>query len=286
MKIPMVLFLALPIASKAFSSIPYPQSASYKSQTNPHAAAADSTTLAPWRVVLDIGREPLASMPFNWARSGCRLPLKIPLNFQSDNVVVPKTETVSFTGPGGAVVRPIQGGSWKLSNDQKQLSLSLTFPEAMERRDVWIDAETSVTLEGRVFTQKELDQLNQEFYEARDEAWALGEELNNINKIKYGPKKWNEEKQVWEKRTDSLPSIFVQGQKRMQLLAAQNLQKQKNEKRPNPNTLSERGSLPGIKGNVYIAKEGTIRLGTGNKAVMGKWYAEPIMDQQVSYISS
>jgi len=183
-------------------------------------------------------------------------------------------------------VRPIEGGNWKLSKDKKQLSLSLTFPEYFERSDVYVDAGTPITLQTRVYTKDEVDTLNKEYYEARDEAWALGEELNNISRMINGPKQWNEKSQAWEKRTDGIPSFLVQGQKRMRHLAAETLQKQKGDLRPDPNSLSERGTLPGLDSDVFIVKQGTIRIGTGKKAVMGKWLAEPLNEHQAAYYAT
>lgn len=292
MKLSFIISLALPIATSAFSSPsigfhqPSPLVSPRANNNGPSKTAEPSPetiTTAPWRVVLDIGREPLAAMPFDWARTGCRLPLVIPCDVRSDNTVMPKTETVSFTAQDGAVIRPIEGGEWKLSDDKKHLTLSLTFPEYMERRDVYVEAGTSVTLTSRVYTKDELDDLNQQFYDARDEAWALGEELNDIAKIQNGPKQWNEEKQVWEKQTDGIPSVFAQAQKRMKHMAAQTIQNQKRDQRPNLNTLSERGTFPGVESDVYVQKQGTIRMDTGKKAVMGTWSAEPLSESQASY---
>lgn len=202
------------------------------------------------------------------------MPLVIPCDFQSDQKVIPQSDTVSFTGPNGAVVSPVEGGEWKISDNQQEIQLELTFPKYMERRDVWIDAGTTLTLLGRVYTKEELDRLDKEFYEARDEAWELGGELNEIAKQIEGPKKWNEEKQRWEKRTDGVPSIFSQMQKRVQLLGAQAKQKQKADQRPSLNDLSEGGAMPGFnERGLFIQKYGLIKIGN---VVAGRWSAEPI----------
>ena len=103
---------------------------------------------------MDIGREPLARMPFDWARSGCRMPLVVPCGFEDNNLVIPQKDTLSFTGPEGANVKPIEGGKWKLSNDSKQISFGLNVPEKLTRRDVYIDAATKLSLTGRVYTQE------------------------------------------------------------------------------------------------------------------------------------
>merc|ERR1711959_640278 len=109
---------------------------------------------------------------------------------------------------------PIQGGEWEIKNGDTELSLELAFPEYVERRDVWIDAGTVLSLRARTYTKDEIDGLDRDFYRARDEAWEIGKELNEIAKTVEGPKKWNEEKRAWEKRTDGVPSIFSQIQKR------------------------------------------------------------------------
>ena len=268
--------LLLPFAADALSasslSIPAPTSSMATSSAPIVDTLATDVVASPWRITLDIGREPLANMPFDWARSGCRMPLVIPCDFQSDQKVIPQAETVSFTGPTGAVVSALQGGTWEVNNS-KDLSFQLTFPEYMERRDVWIDAGTILTLQGTIYTKNELERLDQEFYQAREEAWEIGGELNEIAKQVEGPKKWNEEKQVWEKRTDGVPSIFSQMQKRVKMLGAQAKQKQKANQRPSLNDLSEAGSIPGINSNVFIQKQGLVKIGN---VVAGRWYAEPI----------
>ena len=110
-----ILLLLFPLAT-AFSSIPAdnfrlpPTTKNYNdnisgSSTSSIAKADEVIVSSPWRVALDIGREPLARMPdFDWGRSGCRMPLVIPTDFSADNVLSPKSETVMFTGPNGAVV--------------------------------------------------------------------------------------------------------------------------------------------------------------------------------------
>ena len=233
-------------------------------------------TACPWRVVLDIGREPLGAtgMPFDWARSGSRMPLVIPCDFNSDQLVLPKSDTVSFTTQTGGVVKPVEGGSWSLSDDQTEFTMTVSFPEQMERNDVWIDAGTTMTLQAVVYTQDKMDELNQAFYDARETVWELGEELNNIARVKESPKKWNPETERWEKKQLGLSSLANQMQKRVQLLAAQAKQAQASNQRPSPNILSDRGSLPGMERQIYIQKQGVVKIGN---SVVGKWSAEPIV---------
>lgn len=279
MKVLSILSL-LPLTAESFSAAagglipttPLPNMAPSSSPPLVDSNEEVITTFNSWRLSLDIGREPLANMPFEWARSGCRMPLVISCDFQSDQKLIPQAGTVSFTGPNGAVVSPVQGGEWKISNNDFQCEL--TFPKYMERRDVWIDAGTTLTLLGTVYTKEELDRLDQEFYEAREVAWELGGELNEIAKKIEGPKQWNEEKQQWEKRTDGVPSIFSQMQKRVQHFRAQAKQKQKADQRPSPNDLSDGGSMPGFnERSLFIQKQGLIKIGN---VVAGRWFAQPI----------
>ncbi len=191
------LLLAVPVVT-AFSSIPanlphpipnngnelIPSTQKSKNQEySPSQSQGTILSSAPWRIVLDIGREPLSRMPFDWARSGCRMPLVVPCDIsrscQSDDdddeeekmLVLPMSDTVSFTSSSGAVVRPVLGGEWKVSDDQRQVSFSLTFPETMQRRDVTIAGGTTLDLIGRMYTQAELDQLNDAYYQAREHTW-------------------------------------------------------------------------------------------------------------------
>lgn len=283
------LFLILPIATSAFSSIsaPPPSYGSLPTDTNEVAPTTleVTTETAPWRVTLDIGREALSRMPFDWARSGCRMPLVVGLDFEQvnakDNQLYTRSDTVSFTGPDGAVVKPIVPGDWNLSNDQQELSFSLMFPETMARRDVVIEGGTTVELTGRVYTQAELDQLNEEYYKARETTWQLGGALNDMANRQGAAKKWNEETKRWEKRYPNENPLAV-AQKQLTYWGAKLRQNQKLNQRPDPNTLSDRGSFPGIDKGLYVARGGVVRQGK-NGPVMGTWYAQPITKTPASY---
>lgn len=295
----LALMLTMFSTASAFSmSIPapqYPPSSSYldTSTTESSQGAAAETaqeTSASWRIVLDIGREPLANgMPFNWARSGCRMPLVIPSTVSSDNkntrCLQPISETVSFTGEEGAVIRPILGGKWELDGrnggqKQRSISFSFTFPETLHRRDVTIEAGSTITCVGNVFTKTELDRLNKAFYEAREETWKIGGELNQMMARQGAPKKWNETTGRWEKRF-SAENPLTWAQKQMTYLSAKAKQDEANRQRPDPNDLSAQGSLPGISDGVFCAKQGVVRAPNG--AIMGKWSAEPINNLPTSY---
>ena len=284
MKTTSLALLLLPVVT-AFSSmaVPYPNSNSAQHHHQDDAVTVEAS--APWRVVLDIGREPLSSMPFDWARSGGRMPVKVPCDFQltSDRktVVHPQSDTVSFTGPDGAVIRPITAGNYKVNNNQQELSFDLTFPEELARRDVTIPAGTTVTCTTRMYTQTEMKALYQAFYDARDEAWRIGGELNDMTTIQGPQKVWNEEAGQWEKRSKTINPLQW-AQKRFAYTSAKAKQDQRNNARPDPNDLSEQGPFPGITDRVYMAKEGIAK--TQNGAVIGRWSMEPMLrDKPVSY---
>lgn len=180
---------------------------------------------------------------------------------------------------------PVQGGTWTWNpnnNDNENLSLTLTFPQSVARRDVMIDAGTTIQLSTKVYTQTQLDQLNKEFYTAREETWKLGGELNDIEKRRDAPKQWNDKTQQWEQpRLEE--SMASQVSKRLAYWQAQWNQQQKSNSRPNVNDLSSdpRGSLPGYEGSVFFQKQGIITIPASSSwrgdAVIGTWSAEPIL---------
>ena len=304
-----VVVLTSPLLAAAFSAISMPTPPSYprvdggKSRESgssslthgPAPAVAAVEESIPWRIVLDLGREPLATgLPFDWGRSGCRLPMKIPCHFtmrrqsSTDNtdsssgtttttnlVVTPISDTVSFTGPEGAVVRPVEGGEWSFVEQKQQLTFALVFPESMARRDVSLAPGTMLQCTGTAYTQSELDRRNDEFYRARDAVWDVGQELNERSRRTEAPKKWNEQTQQWEQRYSPENPLSWMKQ-RVSYWSAKARQDQTNRQRPSANDLSSVGRLPGIEDPVYIAKGGIVRAAS-NGAVLGKWYAEPIV---------
>lgn len=252
----------------------------------------------PWRVVLDIGREPALAaqgMPFDWGRSGCRMPLKIPCQFSklqsseeggggdtTNLCVTPISDTVNFTGPEGAVVRPVQGGDYSLvygknsgHRQPHELTFDLTFPETLTRRDVTIAAGTTLQCTGTLYTQSQLHRLDQEFYQARDAVWSIGQELNDQSRRRDAPKQWNEQTQKWEQRP-TLENPLSWMQHRVSYWRAKARQDEKNRQRPSANELSSVGRWPGVDDPVYIAKGGIVRA-AANGAVLGNWYAEPVV---------
>ena len=296
-------------AAPTTTSIPQQSQQSSILTSMSSTSSTSETSISSWRLVLDIGREPLVTtspIPFDWGRSGCRMPLVIPVDFvlvqgADNSIVVPRSDTVSFTGENGAVTSPVHGGTWKVvdnPDDEKKkpqsLSFSLHFPESFSRRDVVIEGDTTITLEGAFYTKTAIDLLNDDFYQAREETWELGKQLNDMSRRHEAPKKWNEEKKRWEKRYPT-ENLMTQVTKRMQLFKAQTNQNIKNSLRPNPNTLSSTfGTLPGVmksrsnsddrdgneddrneKEPIYMLKQGTVKIGN---SVIGRWSAEPIKE--------
>ena len=245
-------------------------------------AATALATTGPWRIALNIGREPSTSMPSEWAASGCRLPLVIKCDFNDNGHVVPQQENCRFTGPDGEVVKPIQKGVW--SSNNRNLKYSLHFPQDLSRRDVTLDAGIEIFCEGLVYSKHDLKKMNDKFYKARDDTWKAGGELNEVNRRKEASKKWNEEKGQWEKRYEDEPLLSTLG-KQINLMNVRRQSERENSDRPNPKTLSlDSGPFPGFDSDVFIQKQGIIKIKRGwRDAVIGTWSAEPITDKPVSY---
>jgi hypothetical protein len=251
------------------------------------AATPLAATTGPWRIALNIGREPFTSMPSEWAASGCRLPLVIKCDFDENGDVVPQQETCRFTGPDGEVVKPIQKGVWSTSsnnNNNHNFKFSLHFPQDLSRRDVTLDAGIDIFCEGLVYSTNELKKMNDKFYKARDDTWKAGGELNEVNRRKEASKKWNEEKGQWEKRYGDEPLLSTL-RKQINLMNVRRQSERENSDRPNPKTLSlDSGPFPGFDSDVFIKKEGIIKIKRGwRDAVIGTWSMEPVTDKPVSY---
>jgi hypothetical protein len=243
-----------------------------------------------WRIAMNIGREPGTGMPTEWASSGCRLPVVVQCDFRqgdgdgnkNKNVVVPLTGDVRFTGPDGQVVKPVEGGEWSLVND-RELSLTLAFPEELVRRDVTLDG--TVRLEGLLYSVEGLKNMNDQYYEARNDRWDAGEKLNDVDRRRDAPRKWNPNAKQWEKRYENEGFISRLG-KRANLLLAERKENKVNLDRPNPKDISlDCGPFPGVKGDVHFRKEGKVLLKQGflKECLIGTWSAEPINDKPLSY---
>jgi hypothetical protein len=196
--------------------------------------------------------------------------------------VVPITGDVRFTGPDGEVVRPVESGEWELA-DGRDLSFTLAFPEKLVRRDVTLDG--TVRLEGLLYSVDQLKNMDEEFYAARDGRWDAGEALNDVDRQRNAPKKWNPSTNQWEKRYEDEGFLSQLG-KQVNLLIAERKERKVNTERPMPKDLSlDCGPFPGVKGDVYFRKGGKVLLKAGflREYVIGTWSAEPINDKPLSY---
>jgi hypothetical protein len=245
---------------------------------------------ASWRIALNLGRE--SGWPFwdSYGASGTRLPVIVPTDFFPDGRALPQSETISYTDMEGAVLRRIQGGTWKVSKRQTSppgsslLTLSLEFPEALQKKDIVLPAGSVLQLEGLVYSQTALTELEQAFANARKEEWKAQEALAELQAVRDAPKKWNPDTQQWEypKLEEPLTSLaskhwkaFTTGQERRTRQAA----------KPGGTALStQAGRLPGFDDTlVYFAKTGVIRNASQANKVIGTWSAEPILDRPLSY---
>ena len=249
-------------------------------------SVATSTTIAEsggWRVALNLGRVAFTTMPRSWASSGARFPLVMQCNFTDKGDVIPISECVKYTLVGGEVKKRVESGSWSLDKN-RDLSFSLTFPEKMERNGVELDAGSTVICEGLLYTKDDLDALDDEFYDARSKNDRIIADVKEMKRRKEAPKKWNFETNKWEKRYKDESFVSTVG-KKLKLIVAEKIEERESNKRPKFKELSlESGPFPGIGCDVYIKKEGFIKLkGKGVGGIIGTWAAEPINDNPASY---
>lgn len=234
-----------------------------------------------WRVALNIGREGITSKNPAWAASGARMPVVVECDFDESGKVLPRSDFVSFTGPNGAEVYPVEPGEWKLKNE-RELEFTLEFPKQMTRRDVTLGPGT-VTCRGNVYTQDDLKELNDQFYQARNEKWKAGADMNAILDRQEAPKKWDEASKQWVVRYPQ-ESILTQLSTRAQLFLAQQKENLEKSKRPNPKELSlEAGVFPGVNSRVFMYNKDNKVKEVKNGPVVGSWSAEPITNTPVSY---
>mmetsp|Transcript_19556 Transcript_19556/g.45580 ORF Transcript_19556/g.45580 Transcript_19556/m.45580 type:complete len:321 (+) Transcript_19556:972-1934(+) len=269
----------------------FPEAVGDDDGTGAESSPGDSTS-HPWRVVLDIGREPLARMPFDWARQGVRMPLVVPTDFGCEGVpggaaawrrfVAPRSDTVGFTGPEGAQESPIAGNGWSVSEDGTVFEASYTLAEELRKRDVVLAAGTELVLTTRMYTQTEIDRLNTEYYAAREAMWSTGGDLNDAGDRQQSSKKWNPATERWEQRyPDENPLAMIKNRVQYWMQSAK--QEKAKSQRPEPETLSDRGGkLPGIGDDgdddeyVYLVQQGVVRYGGDDGPVCGLWTAQPI----------
>ena len=239
-----------------------------------------------WRVALDIGREPFSTMPSSWAESGARFPLVVKCNFTDDGVVSSISGDVRYTAAHGEVVTPVDPGTWKLSDDNRHLSFTLNFPQQIERNGVQI-GKCTITCQGLLYTEKDLTALDKEFYRVRSVTDEANAQLQEMNRRREAPKKWNFDQEKWVKRYND-ENLLSNISMKVNRFVAQKQEQLKSKSRPKPSSLSlESGPFPGIDCNAYIGKKGTIQLnGSGGvigDGVIGTFAAEPINDNPASY---
>eukprot|EP00551_Chaetoceros_affinis_P006041 CAMPEP_0203668810 /NCGR_PEP_ID=MMETSP0090-20130426/5350_1 /ASSEMBLY_ACC=CAM_ASM_001088 /TAXON_ID=426623 /ORGANISM="Chaetoceros affinis, Strain CCMP159" /LENGTH=230 /DNA_ID=CAMNT_0050533351 /DNA_START=37 /DNA_END=729 /DNA_ORIENTATION=+ len=225
-------------------------------------------------------------MPRSWGSTGARFPLVMKCNFtdsKSGNVVTSIGGNVRYTVAEGEVVKPVLDGTWSLSNN-RELSFSLTFPERLERNGVELGEMSTIFCEGLLFTKKDLDALDEDFYRARSITDGINAQVKESKRRREAPKKWNFSTNQWEQRYPNESYVSRFGSRLKQFYAGI-VEESQNQKRPKPLELSlESGSFPGIDCDVYIKKGGLIKLqGAVTSRVIGTWSAEPINDNPASY---
>jgi hypothetical protein len=233
-----------------------------------------------WRVALDMGREPFSTMPSSWAKSGARFPLVIKCNFTDHGIVSAISGDVRYTAAQGEMVTPVEPGTWKLSDDNRKLSFTLNFPDMIERNGVKI-GRCTITCQGLLYTESDLNALDREFYRVRSITDDANAQLKEMNRRQEAPKKWNFDQEKWVKRYDD-ENLLSKLSKRVNQFVAQRQELSKSKIRPKPSSLSlESGAFPGVDCNAYIGRKGTILL--NGSGVIGTFAAEPMNDSPASY---
>jgi len=292
------------VAVSSLTATPLQPVVEHEAEDGPNPPASSSSY--PWRIVLDIGREPLARMPFAWARQGARMPLVVPSNFTLTTtgrrrvVHVHGAGTVGFTDTGGAQESTIQAHDWNVQHDTKNhrgvssFSFSYTIEQELTRRDVYIEAGTELFLSTLLYTQSDLDELNAQYVAAREQIWSKGEKLNNAADRQAASKQWNTQTERWEPRYPTENPITAV-QEQIAYWWAKFQQQQARRIRPEPDTLSDRGGkLPGrIRARssaaagagsddedddegVYLVQQGIIRYGNEKGPICGRWTGQPM----------
>jgi hypothetical protein len=234
----------------------------------------------PWRVALNLGREFSTPLWDSYGTSGIRFPVVIPCDFTSDGSVAPHSATVSYVADVmGGVTKPVVGGTWQITNNDKRLEFTLSFPEELQKKDVTIPAGSDLVMEVNLVSLQALKQLEEAFAEARKQEWHALEKIDEIQAIRSSPKRWNEKTQRWEypRVEEPLPSLFskhwdafVKGQERRKKFAEKPRSGVELSKRP--------GRFPGFAKDdlVYFGTGGVIRNKSKGNMVVGTWAAEPI----------
>ena len=188
----------------------------------------------------------------------------MPLKFEVDllagsdganQIVRPCSATVSYTDFGGAVIKPIQEGEWELQG--KALRMWLDFPESFGRGDVQIPAGR-LYLQGELWTSEDLAIADQEYFQARSLAWRASEAVEEVERAKSAPKKWNSATSMWERQAppDNAASLAV---KQVEAARAEARRAELWRQRPEASELcAAEGSWPTIDGGMWLRRGGLI----------------------------
>ena len=110
---------------------------------------------ARWKLRVSVGREPITSMPKEWAKSGARLLFSLPVDVfptqtaspdderrvgPKARAIEPREPVISITGFGGVVEIPVRGGGWNVDAEGK-LSFWLEVPESITPRNAGGDVK-------------------------------------------------------------------------------------------------------------------------------------------------
>lgn len=263
-----------------------------------------------WRIALDFGRSGQNLNPLdNFGASGIRFPLVIPaVEFTNDGLAVPRGDTVSYTDIRGGVTRPIEGGTWAIIGDDKAkragaeqdpppvsqpFQFTLRFPEEMRKGDVVLPADTTLLLEGLLYSQHALKRLDEAFIAARSEEWKAEESLEDIYKERDGPKRWNPDTQRWERPKLDVPLSALLS-KHWTVFTKKQERQRRNAVRPRTSDMSKQGGrFPGFDNDddeennpstdrVHMGAYGVIRTKNGGM-VVGSWSAEPVSELRTHY---
>lgn len=262
-----------------------------------------------WRVALNFNRNiqgtslnPLDG--FLGASRGVQFPVVVPaVDFTNTGLAIPRNDYVSYTDVKGGVTRPVEGGTWtaapvagdgtegqhSLPPLSRPFQFTLRFPEELRRGDIGLPADTTVILEGLLYSQNALKRLNEEFIAARKKEWEAEELLEGLYKERDGPKKWNPDTNQWERPTLDVPLTTLVA-KHWAVFTKKQERQRKNGQRPKSSDMSKQaGRFPGLDDDdrVHMGSFGIIRIANNSDygrnagvggTVIGSWSAEPVTE--------
>jgi len=240
-----------------------------------------------WRIALDFGRDAATPLLDSFGTSGVRFPVVVPCEFTQDGWVLPRSDTISYTALEGAITKPVQGGRWDISNtgDHHKLQFTMHLPQEIQKQDVKIPDQSTLVLEGLVYSQDTLKEYEAAFSKARQAEWKAQESLDDSLKVRDLPKKWNPETQAWETQLldEPLTSLIS---KHWIVFTKRQERKRRHAARPKSVDMSAQpGWFPGFSPTspIYMGVRGIIRNQSQKGMVVGRWSAEPIKDLPASY---